>query len=130
MFYDCLNTAADSMFVKESALRSILSLALRSHDQIPAFTMASIPAVLHDGNSTLKMKMYTKKCTSLQLVTFPPSPPPPDFFFIMQPLQNCIGPTIRIGLEILCLPYAGFFLCIVPKNIGTTAKSVCLMNQT
>ena len=56
MFYDCLNTAADSMFVKESALRSILSLALRSHDQIPAFTMASIPAVLYDGISTLKMK--------------------------------------------------------------------------
>ena len=26
----------------------------------------------------------------------------------MQPLQNCIGPTIRIGQEILCLPYAGF----------------------
>ena len=25
-----------------------------------------------------------------------------------QPLQNCIGPTIRIGREILCLPYAGF----------------------
>ena len=28
----------------------------------------------------------------------------------MQPLQNCIGPTIRIGREILCLPYAGFFV--------------------
>ena len=28
----------------------------------------------------------------------------------MQPLQNCIGPTIRIGREILCLPYAEFFL--------------------
>ena len=27
----------------------------------------------------------------------------------MQPLQNCIGPTIRIGREIRCLPYAGFF---------------------
>ena len=27
----------------------------------------------------------------------------------MQRLQNCIGPTIRIGREILCLPYAGFF---------------------
>ena len=27
----------------------------------------------------------------------------------MQPLKNCIGPTIRIGREILCLPYAGFF---------------------
>ena len=25
----------------------------------------------------------------------------------MQPLQNCIGPTICIGQEILCLPYAG-----------------------
>ena len=27
----------------------------------------------------------------------------------MQALQNCIGPTIRIGREILCHPYAGFF---------------------
>ena len=31
----------------------------------------------------------------------------------MQPLQNCIGPTIRIGREILCLPYAGFFILIL-----------------
>ena len=38
----------------------------------------------------------------------------------MQPLQNCIGPTIRIGRESWCLPYAGFlarglvlsFLCV------------------
>ena len=28
----------------------------------------------------------------------------------MQPLRNCNGPTIRIGREILCLPYAGFLL--------------------
>ena len=27
----------------------------------------------------------------------------------MQPLKNCIGPTIHIDREILCLPYAGFF---------------------
>ena len=27
---------------------------------------------------------------------------------LQQPLQNCKGPTIRIGREILCLPYAGF----------------------
>ena len=26
-----------------------------------------------------------------------------------QPLQNCIGPTIRIGRESWCLPYAGVF---------------------
>ena len=26
----------------------------------------------------------------------------------MQTLQNCIGPAIRIGREIRCLPYAGF----------------------
>ena len=32
----------------------------------------------------------------------------------MLPLQNCIGPTIRIGREILCLPYAGFFDIISP----------------
>ena len=29
--------------------------------------------------------------------------------YITQLLKNCIGPTIRIGPEILCLPYAGFF---------------------
>ena len=28
----------------------------------------------------------------------------------MQPLQICIGPTIRIGRESWCLLYAGFFL--------------------
>ena len=27
----------------------------------------------------------------------------------MQPLQICIGPTIRIGQESWCLSYAGFF---------------------
>ena len=27
---------------------------------------------------------------------------------IMIPLQICIGPTIRIGRESWCLPYAGF----------------------
>ena len=27
----------------------------------------------------------------------------------MQPLQICIGPTIRIGRESWYLPYAGFF---------------------
>ena len=26
--------------------------------------------------------------------------------------QNCIGPTIRIGREIHCLPYAGFFIVV------------------
>ena len=26
----------------------------------------------------------------------------------MQPLKICIGPTIRIGWEGWCLPYAGF----------------------
>ena len=31
----------------------------------------------------------------------------------MQPLKNCIGPTIRIGQEIRCLPYAGFFLLFI-----------------
>ena len=26
----------------------------------------------------------------------------------MQTLQKCIGPTIRIGRDLRCLPYAGF----------------------
>ena len=33
----------------------------------------------------------------------------------MQPLQNCIGPTIRIGREIRCLPYAGFLTELFQK---------------
>ena len=31
----------------------------------------------------------------------------------MQPLQICICPTIRIGREGWCLPYAGFFFYIL-----------------
>ena len=36
----------------------------------------------------------------------------------MQRLQNCIGPTIRIVLEIRCLPYAGFFLSICEVHLN------------
>ena len=36
----------------------------------------------------------------------------------MQPLQNCIGPTIRIGREILCLPYAGFKKKIIKNAVN------------
>ena len=36
----------------------------------------------------------------------------------MQPLRNWNGPTIRIGQEILCLPYAGFFFEGFPNLIG------------
>ena len=34
----------------------------------------------------------------------------------MQPLQICIGPTIRIGRESWCLPYAEFLIIRV-ENI-------------
>ena len=44
----------------------------------------------------------------------------------MQPLQNVIAPTIRIGQEILCLPYAGFFInmCMIisEKHLGRSLK--------
>ena len=36
--------------------------------------------------------------------------PPPSTFFYHPPLKKNIGPMIRIGREIQCLPYAGFFL--------------------
>ena len=36
--------------------------------------------------------------------------PPPCNGKIMQPTQNSIGQSIRIGREILCLPNAGLFL--------------------
>ena len=32
---------------------------------------------------------------------------------IKKNLQNCIGPTIRIGRESWCLPYAGFFYFLI-----------------
>ena len=47
----------------------------------------------------------------------------------MQPLQNCIGPTIRIGREILCLPYAGFFLLMMIKNGQKGNKRYCPMTK-
>ena len=44
----------------------------------------------------------------------------------MQPLKNCIGPTIRIGREILCLPYAGFFkiYCKISGKYGKSRWSI------
>ena len=39
----------------------------------------------------------------------------------MQPLQNCIGHNIRIGREILCLPYAGFFRALMGPEITWSA---------
>ena len=36
-----------------------------------------------------------------------------DDFSRLLILQNFIGPTIRIGQEIQCLPYAGFFIYIL-----------------
>ena len=45
----------------------------------------------------------------------------------MQRLQNCIGPTIRIGREILCLPYAGFFYVVELAQGGPiTMELPCL----
>ena len=44
----------------------------------------------------------------------------------MQPLENCIGPTIRIGREILCLPYAGFnFIEFSKKKIVCFWHNIC-----
>ena len=37
----------------------------------------------------------------------------------MRLLQICIGPTIRIGQESWCLPYAGFF----PYRLGCAIKA-------
>ena len=51
----------------------------------------------------------------------------------MQPLQNCIGPTIRIGQEILCLPYVRFFIHLYAVKrpwssfIFIILKSVCIV---
>ena len=36
---------------------------------------------------------------------------------IMQLLQNCIGPTIRIAQESWCLTYAGFFKLLLFSNL-------------
>ena len=41
----------------------------------------------------------------------------------MQPLQICIGPTIRIGQESWCLPYAGFFYLSFTKGLNNLSKA-------
>ena len=43
---------------------------------------------------------------------------------IMQLLKNCIGPTIRIGREILCLLYAGFYF-----YFGTSTKAIVMKKE-
>ena len=42
----------------------------------------------------------------------------------MQPLQTCIGPTIRIGRESWFLPYAGFFLQFAGFKGDSVLKNV------
>ena len=47
----------------------------------------------------------------------------------MQPLQNCISPTILIGQESWCLPYAGFFyFCLVKNWLCCVSSSVLLLS--
>ena len=41
---------------------------------------------------------------------------------ITQPLQNCIGPTIRIGREIFCLLYAGLLTSAALLQFGYCQK--------
>ena len=54
---------------------------------------------------------------------------------ITQPLQICIGPTIRISRESWCLPYAGFFKLIIGQTVYcseqfTVLWSFCVLSQT
>ena len=44
----------------------------------------------------------------------------------MQPLQICIGPTIRIGRESWCLPYAGFFIEVTDRPTDNYTSRVAL----
>ena len=45
----------------------------------------------------------------------------------MQPLQICIGPTIRIGRESWCLPYAGFLLYTMITKKVSGLRSLTLL---
>ena len=50
----------------------------------------------------------------------------------MQPLRNCNGPTIRIGREILCLPYKlNYFLARENKLLHVIINTKCfgLLNK-
>ena len=42
---------------------------------------------------------------------------------ILGPPYCGIGATIRIGREMLCLLYAGFFLDVFPKGMGGGGKT-------
>ena len=46
-----------------------------------------------------------------------------DDFSRLLILQNFIGPTIRIGREIRCLPYAGFFKIVLQRNMSFDQRS-------
>ena len=51
----------------------------------------------------------------------------------MQLLQNCIGPTIRIGQESWCLLYAGFFVVTLKETMyecEATSTKLCEKQPT
>ena len=76
-------------------------MAHRSHDQIPASHWSKWQSKKDpkSGDQKRTPKVAVKKGPQKWRSKVDP-----------QPLQNCIGPTICIGREIRCHPYAGFFL--------------------
>ena len=89
-----------------------LSLALRSHDQIPASHWRSKVDPKSGGQKWTPKVAVKKGPQKWRSKVDPKSGGQKWTPKVAQPLQNCIGPTFRIDREILCFPYAGFFILI------------------
>ena len=48
----------------------------------------------------------------------------------MQPLQNCIGPTIHIGQGIFCLPYAVILNYVRDLEVSFCKPFLCLISSS
>ena len=104
-------TIRKRIIFKESALRPLLS---SSHDvrMSVCVCVCVCPLPMQFFLRPLIVPLITWSDPGLSLVDPPPKKSPLLFFLlrnITQPLKNCIGSTIRIGREIFCPPYAGFF---------------------
>ena len=86
----------------------------------------SIPSIVHHPGQEL-WPQQTDRQTTNKNQKWSPLPKKRD---LLAPFQNCIGPTLRIGREIQCLPNAGFLIVPFPKfwPFESFHHSLCCQN--
>ena len=85
-----------------------------SHDHFPGLSLVTAPGVKFGCINTTFLVLEHSILTLGALLTYYLAN---TSHIITSQASHCIGATIRIGREIRCLPYAGFFYHAISSNL-------------